>query len=216
MSFRFAVFFHFCRTMALEEFDYADFVSEEKVVPEEKMGKYNLPFILFPFAFLFIFVINFGTNLFLAGIDNFFTLSNLFLVFSGGLIFHETLHFLSWQALTRFPIEEFRVAIRWNSFSPVIGCQRPMRKTPFIFGLIFPFFMMGVVPMALAFYLVDTWLLFAATIYMAWCSADLLTVLLAWNVEKGAFLEMHRKKLGCVAYQPRQMIDMHPQSGGYR
>jgi hypothetical protein len=27
---------------------------------------------------------------------------------------------------------------------------------------------------------------------------------------------MHRKKLGCVAYQPRQMIDMHPQSGGYR
>jgi hypothetical protein len=209
MSFPFSVFFQLCRRYPMEEFDYADFVSEERVVPEEKMGKYNLPFILFPFVFLFIFVINFGTAPFLLGIDEFFTLPNLFMIFTGGFLVHEMLHFLCWQALTQFPIEEFRIGMRWNSFTPVLGCQRPMRTTPFMIGLIFPFFVMGVVPLALSFYLANTWLLFSGIIFMAWASADILTFLLVWNSDKKSFVEMHRKKLGCVVYNPKETILEH-------
>jgi len=190
----------------MEEFDYADFVSEEKVVPEEKLGKYNLPFILFPFLFTFIYVINFGTRDFLIGIDDFFTLTNLFLVFTVGLLVHEALHFLCWQALTQFPIQEFRVGIRWNSFSPVIGCQRPMRIVPFMIGLIFPFVIMGFIPLCIAFYIENTWLLFASIIFMAWASADILTFLLVWNSNKKGYVEMHRKRLGCVIYNPKELM----------
>jgi hypothetical protein len=192
--------------LIMEEFDYADFVSEERVVPEEKLGKYNLPFILFPLVFLFIFVINFGTSNFLVGIDDFFTLSNLFLIFAGGFLLHEALHFLCWQALTQYPIEEFRVGMRWNSFTPVIGCQRPMKTVPFMIGLIFPFVVMGLIPLGIAFYLENTWLLFASVVFMAWASADILTFLLVWNSEKNCYVEMHRKKLGCIVYNPKEEI----------
>lgn len=193
----------------MEEFDYADFVSEEKVIPDKKLGKYNLPFILFPVVFLFIYVINFGTHEFLLGIDEFFTLPNIFLIFTGGFIVHEILHFLCWQALTRYPIEDFRMGMRWNSFTPVIGCQRPMKTIPFMAGLIFPFLLMGAIPLGLAFYFNSTWLLFASVIFMAWASADILTFILVWNTDKNSFVEMHRKKLGCVVYNQKETI-LHP------
>lgn len=207
MSFWFFVFFQLCGPeVRMEEFDYADYISEERIVPEEKLGKYNLPFILLPFLFLFIFVLNFGTSGFMEGVEYFFTLPNLFLVFTGGLIVHETLHFLCWQAMTQFPIQVFRVGIRWNSFTPVIGSQRPMRRWPFIAGLLFPLVVMGLMPLALAFYLQETWLLFASIIYCAWSSADILTVIMAWPADSRCFIEMHRKKLGCVVYVPKELM----------
>jgi len=190
----------------IEEFDYADYVSEERVVPDEKLGKYNLPFILYPVAFLFIYVINFGTATFMLGIDEFFTLPNLFLIFTGGFLLHEMLHFLCWQALTQYPIQEFRIGMRWNSFTPVIGCQRPMRTLPFMIGLVFPFLIMGVIPLCIAFYIENTWLLFASIIFMTWASADILTFLLVWNSSKKSYVEMHRKKLGCIVYNYKESV----------
>jgi hypothetical protein len=190
----------------MKEFDYADFVSEERVVPDEKLGKYNIPFIVFPFTFLFIFIINHGTAGFMAAIDDFFSLQNLFLVFSAGFLFHEMLHFMAWQALTGFKIQDFRLGMRWNSFTPVICCQRPMAINAFRFGLIFPFIVMGIGPMIFAFYNVNTWFLFAGSIYMAWASADILTFILLWNVSKKSFVEMHRIKLGSIVFNPKEQL----------
>lgn len=190
----------------MEDFDYADFVSEERVVADEKLGKYNLPFILFPTVFSFLFIINFEPLLFMEGLGEFFTLKNIFLIFSGGFLVHEMLHFLCWQGLSRFPIEEFRIGMRWNSFTPVIGCQRPMNIWQFRIGLIAPFFLMGILPMALSFYLSNTWLLFASSIYMAWSSADLLTFILIWKVNSKSFVEMHRNKLGAIVFNPKSTL----------
>jgi hypothetical protein len=190
----------------MEEFDYADYVSDEVIVPDEKLGKYNLPFMVFPFVFLFIYIINFGTKGFLEGIDEFFSAQNLFLVFTVGFLVHEMLHFLAWQAFSGFPIQEFRIGIRWNSITPVIGCQRPMSLNPFRFGLILPFLVMGICPMILAFYWVNSWLLFAGTIFMAWASADLLIFILIWKTDKRSFVEMHRTKLGTIVFNPRESI----------
>ena len=78
-----------------EEFDYADYVSEERVVPEEKLGKYNMPFILFPTVFLILYLINFGPNAFLNAIDDYFNLINIFLIFTFGFFVHELIHFLT-------------------------------------------------------------------------------------------------------------------------
>jgi len=191
----------------MEEFEYADYVSEEVIVPDEKLGKYNMPFIVFPFLFLFIYILNYGTAGFIAGIDEFFTAQNLFLVFTTGFLAHEMLHFLAWQAFTKIPIQDFRIGMRWNSFTPVIGCQRPMSLNPFRFGLILPFLALGVAPMILAFYWVNTWLLFAGTIFMAWASADILIFILIWKANKKAFVEMHRTKLGSIVFNPRESIE---------
>ena len=190
----------------MEEFDYADFVSEERIVPDEKLGKYNLPFILLPAVFLFIFVINFGAGAFLIGVNDFFTLANLFLIFTAGFLVHELLHFLTWQGLSRFPIQEFRIGMRWNSFTPVIGCQRPMKVKPLMIGLLVPYLVQGVLPLVFAFYLANTWLLFASVIFMAWASADILTFLLLWKVDKGGFAEMHRSKLGVVVFNRKPVV----------
>lgn len=195
----------------MEDFDYADFVSEERIVPEEKLGKYNLPFISFPVVFLFLFVINFGTAPFLAGVDEYFTLPNLFLVFTGGFLVHETLHFLCWQALTRYPIQEFRMGIRWNSFTPVIGCQRPMKLFPFRAGLLFPLLLMGVTPLAMAFWLGNTWLLFSGCLFVSWASADILTFILVWNSPADSMVEMHRKGLGAILYNRKPEIVSEPE-----
>lgn len=192
------LFFHFCRME--EDFDYADYVSEERVVPEEKLGKYNMPFILFPVVFLLLYLINFGTVSFLDAVDEYFNLVNIFLIFSFGFFVHELIHFLTWQAVSGFPLSEFRVGIRWNSITPVIGCQRPMRVWQLMMGLIAPFLLMGLLPMGAAFYLNNTWLLFSSAIFMAWASADLLTFLLLWKVNKLAYAEMHRTRLGCVVF----------------
>jgi len=193
--------------MEEKEFDYADFVSEERIVPEEKLGKYNLPFILFPAVLTFLYIINYGTQEFMAGIDSFFTVQNLFLIFVAGFIVHELIHFLSWQAFSGMPIEEFRVGMRWNQFTPVIGCQRPMRPLAFRIGLLAPFLIMGVLPMAIAFYLPNAWLLCAAVIYMAWASADILTFILFWSAPRGCFVEMHRRALGCIVYNPKPVLE---------
>jgi len=184
----------------MEEFEYANYVSEERVVPDEKLGKYNMPFIVFPFTFLFIFIINFGASKLFEGIDEYFSLQNLFLVFSAGFLAHEILHFIAWQALSRFRVQDFRIGMRWNSFTPVIGCQRPMPLNAFRVGLIFPFLVMGVGPIFFAFYWQETWLLFTGMIYLAWSSADLLTFILIWKVEKKSFVEMHRAKLGSIVF----------------
>ncbi len=187
----------------MKEFDYADFISEEKVVPEEKMGKYNLPFIVFPFVFLFIYIINFGSYGFVQGIDDFFSLQNLFLVFAAGFLAHELLHLIAWQVTSRFPFKEFRIGMRWNSFTPVVGCQIPMPINAFRVGIIFPFIVMGVMPLSFAFYLKSIWLLWAGVIYMAWASADILTFILLWNCAKKSYVEMHRTKLGCIVFNPK-------------
>lgn len=192
--------------MGMEDFDYADYVSEERVIADEKLGKYNLPFILFPTLFYFLYVINFDAASFMEGMENFITLKNTFLIFSVGFLFHEMLHFLSWQGLSRFPIEAFRVGIRWNSITPVIVCQRPMKLWHFRIGLVTPFIVMGVIPMVFAFSLTNTWLLFASSIYMAWASGDLLTIILLWKVPTGSFVEMHRNKLGVIVFNPKQEI----------
>ena len=189
--------------MEEKEFDYADYISEERIVPEEKLGKYNLPFILFPAFLPFIYVINFGTQDFLAGTDAFFNVQNLFLIFSAGFVLHEMIHFLGWQAFSGIPIQEFRFGMRRSVFAPVIGCQHPMRPLAFRVGLLAPFILMGVCPMMLAFYFQHVWLLWASVIYMAWASADILTFILFWTVPKGCFVEMHRKSLGCIVYNPR-------------
>jgi len=187
----------------MKEFDYADYVTEERIVPEEKLGKYNLPFILFPFTFSFLYIINFGTAGFTEGINEFFTLQNLFLIFTVGFIAHEMLHFLAWQALSGFRVQDFRIGMRWTSFTPVIACQSPMSINAFRIGLIFPFLVLGVGPMFFAFYWVNTWLLFAGSIYMAWASADILTFILLWNSDKRSFVEMHRSKLGSIVFNPK-------------
>ncbi len=186
-----------------QDFDYADFVTEERIVPEEKLGKYNLPFILFPAILPFLYLINFGSQEFMTGIDAFFSVQNLFLIFAAGFIVHELIHFLSWQAFSGHPIQEFRLGMRWNHFTPVIGCQRPMKPLAFKAGLIAPFLLMGIIPMGMAFYLPNAWLLCAAVIYMAWSSADILTFIMVWSVPSGSFVEMHRKSLGCIVYNPR-------------
>ncbi len=188
----------------MEDFEYADYVSEERIVPEEKLGKYNLPFMVFPAAFLFLFVINFGTPPFLQGISEYFTVQNLFLIFTAGFLSHELIHFLTWHALSRIPFHEFRIGMRWSSFTPVIGCQRPMSLNVFRTGLIAPFILLGAVPMGFAFYFENTWLLFSACIFMGWASADILTFLLLWNTRKDSFVEMHRNKLGCIVFNKKQ------------
>jgi hypothetical protein len=207
MAFEFPLFFQICARMDEKEFDYADFVSEERIVPEEKLGKYNLPFILFPAFFPFLFVINFGTQGFLIGVDNFFSFQNLFLIFSAGFVVHELLHFLSWQAFSGLPIQDFRLGMRWSQFTPVIGCQRPMRPFAFRIGLIMPFLLMGVLPMSFAFYFQNAWLLCSAVIYMAWASADILTFILFWKAPSNSFVEMHRTALGCIVYNPKPNLD---------
>ena len=189
-----------------EEFDYADYISEERVVPDEKLGKYNMPFILFPAVFLILYQINFGANAFLNAIDDYFNLINIFLIFSFGFFIHELIHFLTWQLASGFPMSEFRVGIRWNSITPVIGCQRPMKVWQFRLGLIAPFVLMGVVPVGIAFYSNNTWLLFSSVTFMAWASADLLTFLQLWKVDRNSFVEMHRSKLGCVVFNLKASI----------
>ena len=188
----------------MQDFEYADFISEERIVPDEKLGKYNLPFILFPFIFLFIFVINFGASLFLEGIESFFSVDNIFLILTGGFLTHEFIHFIVWQSLSRFSFHEFRVGIRWNSITPVIGCQRPMKTWQFMSGLIAPFLLMGVLPLIFAFYFINTWLLFSAVLFMAWASADLLTFILIWNAKGKTYVEMHRTKLGAIVFHPKK------------
>lgn len=190
----------------MEEFDYADFVSEERVISDEKLGKYNLPFILLPAVFSFLFVINFGTNAYMQGLEDYLTLKNLFLIFSGGFLLHEMVHFLCWQGMSRYPIEAFRIGIRWNSFTPVIACQRPMALWHFRVGLLAPFVLMGVVPMAAAFMFSNVWLLMSGTIFMAWASADILTFILIWPLPSGSYIEMHRNKLGVVVFNPKEKV----------
>jgi hypothetical protein len=191
----------------MEEFEYADYVSEERIVPEEKLGKYNLPFMLFPGAFLFLFLINNGSALFMSGIEEYFTVKNLFLVFTTGFLAHELIHFITWHTLSRIPLEEFRIGMRWSSFTPVIGCQRPMGLNIFRVGLLLPFLLLGVLPMGLAFYFKNTWLLFSAVIFMAWASADIVTFLLLWNTRKDSFVEMHRNKLGCIVFNKKGIAE---------
>jgi hypothetical protein len=38
---------------------------------------------------------------------------------------------------------------------------------------------------------------------MAWAYADILTFILFWSAPKGAYVEMHRKALGCIVYHPK-------------
>jgi hypothetical protein len=65
---------------------------------------------------------------------------------------------------------------------------------------------MGIGPMIFAFYNVNTWFLFAGSIYMAWASADILTFILLWNVSKKSFVEMHRIKLGSIVFNPKEQL----------
>lgn len=187
-----------------EEFDFADYVSEEKTIPEEKVGKYNLPFMIFPSVFLFIYVINFSSSAFTAGLDQFITVQNLFLVFAGGFLAHEFLHLIAWRFMSGYPFKQFRMSMRWNSFTPVIVCLLPMPVNAFRVGLLFPFVSMGVLPLAFAFYLNEPWLLFASVVYMAWSSADILTFLLLWSCSSRTFVEMHSSKLGSIVFNPKE------------
>jgi hypothetical protein len=62
--------------------------------------------------------------------------------------------------------------------------------------------------MIIAFYLPNVWLLCASVIYMAWASADILTFILFWSAPGGCFVEMHRRSLGCIVYNPKPVQEI--------
>lgn len=171
-------------------------------IPSTKVGKYNLPFILFPFVLLILFMINFGANNFMLAMEELSDIPRLTLLFFGGLVVHEFIHMLFWAFLGGHPFRFFRLGFRWDYFGPYLFSIEPLKAIPFKIGLLAPLVFMGFVPCGFAFYFGNLQLLLLGSIFTMWASGDIVQFILVWKVPSNYLINLHPVKFGCYIFRP--------------
>lgn len=118
------------------------------------------------------------------------------------IIIHELIHGTSWAIFLKDHFKNIAFGVAWEALMPYCTCKVPMRRGPYVFGLLMPCITLGVVPGIVSIVIGSSVLLFYSAIMIVSAGGDLLIFMLVIRSKlKGDVLFLdHPTEVGLVAF----------------
>ena len=119
-------------------------------------------------------------------------------------VLHELIHGFCFSLFTPHRIGDIEFGIMKPSLTPYCTCLVPLKKEHYLFGILMPFILLGVLPMAAGILLGQPDVLFLGIIMAAGAGGDLL---IAWRIlryqsqAKEIIFMDHPTEAGCVVFE---------------
>jgi len=114
-----------------------------------------------------------------------------------GICVHEWIHAVTWMLAGKLPRAKIRFGIQKSTYMPYCHCFVPMQRNAYQLGVLMPFAILGVIPMAVAVFTGSVWVFMFACFFTVAAGADLLLLRLLIGVPKHYWLLDHPMDLGC-------------------
>lgn len=117
-----------------------------------------------------------------------------------GIVVHEGLHAIGWMVFGRMPRSAIKIGVKWELLTPYAHSREPMPVNGYRWGTALPGLLMGVLPSILAVILGNGFLLLFGAFFTAAAGGDFLVLWLLRDVPKGALVEDHPSRVGCIVH----------------
>lgn len=119
----------------------------------------------------------------------------------GGILAHEFLHGVTWARFASRGFKSIRFGFIWKSMTPYCHCVEPLPSTAYKLGAFMPGLVLGIMPLAIAFFTGHVGLfLFGFSFTMA-AGGDFLIIYLIRKERSDAWIQDHPSKIGCIVYR---------------
>lgn len=135
-----------------------------------------------------------GHNAFLAALF-------ILMLFIMGAIVHELIHGITWACFATNKFRSIHYGIIWEVLTPYCHCDEPLTVRQYSIGALMPLFVLGVIPLVLAFPFKSIPLLVWGIMFVSAAAGDILIV---WKLRKepSACLVLdHPKEAGCIIFE---------------
>lgn len=121
------------------------------------------------------------------------------LVFVASIVVHELLHGLGWGLFCKNGFKSISFGVIWKMLTPYCHCKEPLFFRAYLFGGLLPFFVLGIVPLAVALVIGNAWVLAFALISILGAGGDL-TIASMLMKHRDALVVDHPSECGFYAY----------------
>lgn len=138
-----------------------------------------------------------GHNAFLAALF-------ILMLFIMGAIVHELIHGITWACFATNKFRSIHYGIIWGVLTPYCHCDEPLTVRQYSIGALMPLFVLGVIPLVVAFPFKSIPLLVWGIMFVSAAAGDILIV---WKLRKepSACLVLdHPKEAGCIIFEEKQ------------
>mgnify|MGYP000385835335 FL=1 len=135
-----------------------------------------------------------GHNAFLAALF-------ILMLFIMGAIVHELIHGITWACFATNKFKSIHYGIIWGVLTPYCHCDEQLTVRQYSIGALMPLFVLGVIPLVLAFPFKSIPLLVWGIMFVSAAAGDILIV---WKLRKepSACLVLdHPKEAGCIIFE---------------
>lgn len=130
-------------------------------------------------------------------LGGFFELKSFIAVLLIGIPLHELLHALGWITAGRIGWRDIKFGVVWKALAPYAHCKVAVSKSAYVFALLLPLLLMGVIPYLYALWSASAWWLWFATFYSVAASGDILVYWLIRKVDGNKLVIDHPQRVGC-------------------
>ena len=117
-----------------------------------------------------------------------------------GIPMHELLHALGWAAVNR-SFKGIRLGFQRNTLTPYCACSIPMNRMKYVFGVLLPFGVLGLLSSVFSIIFAKFWLLLFALCNIFMAGGDTAVTFKAlFYAPKGALLLDHPERAGFFAF----------------
>ena len=114
-----------------------------------------------------------------------------------GLAVHELIHGITWACFSKNGFRSISFGIFWKQFMPYCHCSDPLKIRYYIIGALMPCFLLGIMPVVVAYCISNASLLIFGALFIAAALGDILIV---WTIRKENVDSMvidHPSEPGC-------------------
>lgn len=116
-----------------------------------------------------------------------------------GIVIHEAIHGLTWQWTTKEQVT-IEYGFKWAMLTPYAHLKDAVPARAYRIGVLMPGFVLGLVPLAIAFLTGDTLFFWFGLIFTIAACGDLLVLWVIRRVPPDDLVEDHPQRIGCYVY----------------
>ncbi len=115
-----------------------------------------------------------------------------------GIPVHELLHALGWVFFSKSGWKSIQFGVMWKYLTPYCHCKEPLSKRNLSIGVVLPFILLGLVPIAIAYINGNFTLCFAGLFFSIAASGDLIALWMLRKVKSDQKVLDHPSEMGFI------------------
>jgi hypothetical protein len=164
-----------------------------------------LSFFIFGFSLIIFsvpFVLIYGISVYYEGLKEFlFNIKITIPVILIGIVIHELIHGLFILVLVKQGIKHVKFGFNSDYYVPYVHSKIPLKAFHYRIIAISPLICLGIVPVAISFFISSTFLLFFGIVFIFAASGDILILWKIRKVDKENIVADHPERAGCFVYE---------------